>query len=80
MHQSNTYSVLTLSGCTFQSGLIGKLASMEITVSCPPTINIPDESDRQMAWERGQMDYMGSDSFERIQCLLESKIGAGPKP
>lgn len=62
------------------SGLIGKLASMEITVSCPPTINIPDESDRQMAWERGQMDYMGSDSFERIQCLLESKIGTGPKP
>uniref|UniRef100_A0A183ABV3 glycogenin glucosyltransferase n=1 Tax=Echinostoma caproni TaxID=27848 RepID=A0A183ABV3_9TREM len=60
-------------------GLVGKLASLEITVPCPPTLNMPDEGDRQMAWERGQMDYMGSDSFERIQCLLESKIGGPPK-
>ncbi|THD25408.1 Glycogenin glucosyltransferase [Fasciola hepatica] len=61
------------------SGLIGKLASLEITVPCPPTISVPDENDRQMAWERGQMDYLGSDSFERIQSMLESKIGGSSK-
>ncbi|KAF5398870.1 Glycogenin glucosyltransferase [Paragonimus heterotremus] len=61
------------------SGLIGKLATLDINVPCPVTITVTEEADRQLAWERGQMDYRGSDSFERIQALLESKIKGNQK-
>ncbi|KAH8853902.1 Glycogenin-1 isoform 2 [Schistosoma japonicum] len=54
-----------------ESDFVGKLAQIEIS---HPDPEVSDESERQMAWERGQMDYMGSDSFEKIQSLLESKI------
>lgn len=60
-------------------GLLGKLATLEVQVPCPSTIGAP-EIDRQMAWELGQMDYMGSDSFDRIQSLLESKINGATAP
>lgn len=56
------------------TGLLGKLAAMEISVPCVTPLHVVDDADRQLAWERGQMDYMGSDSFDRIQSLLESKI------
>lgn len=53
---------------------MGKLAQIEISQSSSSLTQASDESERQLAWERGQMDYMGSDSFEKIQNLLESKI------
>ncbi|XP_018648485.1 glycogenin-related [Schistosoma mansoni] len=57
-----------------ESDFVGKLAQIEISQSSPSLTQVSDESERQLAWERGQMDYMGSDSFEKIQNLLESKI------
>ncbi|CAH8454455.1 unnamed protein product [Schistosoma mattheei] len=57
-----------------ESDFVGKLAQIEISQSSSSLTQASDESERQLAWERGQMDYMGSDSFEKIQNLLESKI------
>jgi glycogenin glucosyltransferase len=56
------------------SGLIGKLAKLDLNVPHPVSIPLSEDATRQMAWERGQMDYMGNDSFDRIQNMLESKI------
>ncbi|CAL8079049.1 unnamed protein product [Calicophoron daubneyi] len=55
-------------------GLIGRLAKIDVNVPYPAAIPLSEDASRQMAWERGQMDYMGSDSFDRIQNVLESKI------
>ncbi|ESO86328.1 hypothetical protein LOTGIDRAFT_94313, partial [Lottia gigantea] len=54
-------------------GLVGELASLQIK-SGGPSVVFLDDSDRRLAWERGQMDYMGVDSFENIQRKLDSKI------
>lgn len=56
-------------------GLVSKLAALDVRAHCPPTVPcLSEESDRQSKWERGQIDYMGSDSFERIQKILTAKI------
>jgi len=36
-----------------------------------------DDSHRQYSWERGQIDYMGVDSFENIKRQLDAKILPG---
>lgn len=53
-----------------EGGLIGKLAEMKFEFP-PQKEPTPSESDRQSAWERGQVDYLGSESFENIQRKLE---------
>lgn len=57
-----------------QVAIVDKLANLVVDVHCPSNLLVSEESERQLAWERGQMDYMGCDSFERIQRLLESKL------
>jgi hypothetical protein len=37
-----------------------------------------DDEQRQYNWERGQIDYLGADSFENILSRLNAKLnGAG---
>ena len=33
-----------------------------------------DEFQKRMAWEHGNIDYMGQDSFENIQRKLDAKL------
>ncbi|KAG1697372.1 Glycogenin-1 [Nymphon striatum] len=69
------------------SGIAGLLSQMEISASATdstPATGSDDKTSiekaikdhtRQLAWERGQMDYMGEDSFDNIQKKLDSAIG-----
>ncbi|XP_050416650.1 glycogenin-1 isoform X3 [Patella vulgata] len=54
-------------------GLVGELASLQVMAGRPSIVYM-DEVDRKQAWERGQMDYMGVDSFDNIKRKLDSKI------
>nr|KAG5693068.1 hypothetical protein BaRGS_028828 [Batillaria attramentaria]KAG5697985.1 hypothetical protein BaRGS_005803 [Batillaria attramentaria] len=39
-----------------------------------------DDRERRLAWERGQADYMGADSFENIRRKLDQKMAPSPPP
>ncbi|CAH8456440.1 unnamed protein product [Heterobilharzia americana] len=52
-----------------ESGFVGRLAQIEINEAQSSAVHVRHESERQMAWERGQMDYMGSDSFEKYRAF-----------
>jgi len=61
---------LTYSGG--QSGIVGQLASLRLEGPAGQTYTREELSDRQRqyAWERGQVDYVGKDSFEHIQAHI----------
>ena len=48
-------------------GLVGQLASLRIERGSGYTQEQLDDRNRQVEWERGQIDYMGIDSFSNIQ-------------
>ena len=54
-----------------QMGLVGQLASLRIERGTGYTEEQLDDRNRQVEWERGQIDYMGIDSFSNIQVLRE---------
>ncbi|XP_050416642.1 glycogenin-1 isoform X2 [Patella vulgata] len=68
--ESGDHSILDLSRL---GGLVGELASLQVMAGRPSIVYM-DEVDRKQAWERGQMDYMGVDSFDNIKRKLDSKI------
>ncbi|KAK6167202.1 hypothetical protein SNE40_021293 [Patella caerulea] len=89
-HQTKEYDVVKINQQTFDKesaddrildyadlsrlgGLVGELASLQIMAGRPSIVYM-DEVDRKQAWERGQMDYMGVDSFDNIKRKLDSKI------
>jgi hypothetical protein len=39
-----------------------------------------DDEQRQYNWERGQIDYLGADSFENILSRLNSKLNDASSP
>ena len=51
-------------------GLVGQLASLRIERASGYTQEELDDRNRQVEWERGQIDYMGIDSFSNIQVLV----------
>ena len=51
-----------------------KLSTLSICGDQP----VADEN-RQYDWERGQIDYLGADSFDNILVQLNSKIAVAPK-
>jgi len=62
-------------------GLVGELASMKIEQRSKSTyayVQLQD-ANRQYAWERGQIDYLGIDSFSNIQAHLNEVINGPPK-
>lgn len=60
------------------AGLLSHLSITETTATSPseksPFELALDAHARQLAWERGQMDYLGQDSFDNIQKKLDSAI------
>lgn len=59
-------------------GLAGQLAGIALD-SPGGSRAAMDEFQKRMAWETGNIDYMGSDSFENIQRKLDAKL-KGPSP
>ena len=53
-------------------GLVGQLASLRIERGSGYTQEELDDRNRQVEWERGQIDYMGIDSFSNIQVHARS--------
>ena len=50
-----------------QMGLVGQMASLRIERGTGYSQEQLDDRNRQVEWERGQIDYMGIDSFSNIQ-------------
>lgn len=60
-----------------QSGLAGSLSKIHLSHEyrgIGEAASVADEFARQNAWERGQIDYMGSDSFVNIQKKIDEAI------
>ena len=57
-----------------QVDLEGDIARLSIDTAA--TIAHPELNDRlrQAAWERGQIDYKGADSFDNIQKVLDEQL------
>jgi glycogenin glucosyltransferase len=56
------------------SGLAASLAELRLVEHKPKT-----EQERYAAWENGKMDYLGDDSFAKIQAKLDAAVST-PKP
>lgn len=63
---------------TFQSGLAGHLAKLDLSGSEEYKGKVEesgiDEAARRQAWETGQVDYLGTDAFANIQKRLDEAI------
>lgn len=63
---------------TFQSGLAGHLAKLDLSGSEEYLGKVEeggiDEAARRQAWETGQVDYLGTDAFANIQKRLDEAI------
>ncbi|XP_046571773.1 glycogenin-1-like isoform X2 [Haliotis rubra] len=63
-------------------GLVGQLASLEIEGGVGRTGDMVflDDRERKLAWERGQMDYLGVDKFDNIMKKITQEIGDERSP
>jgi len=68
------------------TGLAGNLAnlniselSVEYSGATASEISVPDETARKKNWESGQIDYLGTDSFDNIRKKLDDVIGTSPQ-
>lgn len=52
----------------FQLNLVGSMSSMSLQSS------LDNAEGRFSAWQQGQIDYLGADSFENIQKKLDASI------
>ncbi|XP_046571774.1 glycogenin-1-like isoform X3 [Haliotis rubra] len=70
----------TLDPCV--GGLVGQLASLEIEGGVGRTGDMVflDDRERKLAWERGQMDYLGVDKFDNIMKKITQEIGDERSP
>jgi len=61
-------------------GVVGQLAGMRLDSDVHPQ-PMPQMNERewQYAWERGQIDYLGIDSFANIQTKIEETMRNGAK-
>jgi len=55
-------------------GLVGELASLRLETGIPYTKEQLQDRQRQYAWERGQVDYLGMDSFDLIKGHIEDVV------
>ncbi|XP_013392692.1 glycogenin-1 isoform X1 [Lingula anatina] len=60
------------------SGLAGELASLKLDASPQQPMEAVPEHERRERWERGQVDYLGEDSFQKIQERIDSTLQSGP--
>jgi hypothetical protein len=63
----------------FQGGVVGQLAGLKLEGSKPEPMPLMNEREWQYAWERGQIDYLGIDSFENIKTKIEDTLSNGTK-
>ncbi|XP_023930454.1 glycogenin-1 isoform X2 [Lingula anatina] len=63
---------------TYLSGLAGELASLKLDASPQQPMEAVPEHERRERWERGQVDYLGEDSFQKIQERIDSTLQSGP--
>ncbi|XP_045200204.2 glycogenin-1-like isoform X5 [Mercenaria mercenaria] len=61
-------------------GLAGELATMTVHGAPSPATPLSD-AQRKLNWERGQIDYLGQDSFENIQKKIDETLNTSePAP
>ncbi|XP_071085668.1 glycogenin-1-like isoform X1 [Haliotis cracherodii] len=67
---------------TLLGGLVGQLASLDLEGGMGGTgaAVFLDDRERKLAWERGQMDYLGIDKFDNIMKKLDEEIGDRRSP
>ena len=63
----------------FQIGLVGEMSSLHIEHGGHYTPEQLADGDRQYAWERGQIDYLGIDSFQLIQQRIDQVLSKPKK-
>lgn len=72
----NLMSMLTTS-----EGLIGQLATLKISRDqVPGHASALSSGERKLNWEKGQIDYLGEDSFVNIQKKLEESLSKPAEP
>ncbi|XP_064639604.1 glycogenin-1-like isoform X2 [Lineus longissimus] len=62
-----------------EGGIVGQLAGLKLAGPSPEPLPQMNEREWQYAWERGQIDYLGIDSFENIKSKIEDTLGNGAK-
>ena len=55
-----------------QSELVSGFSQLSVSPATTPSG--PEDHERRAAWERGQMDYMGSDSFDNILSKMQQTL------
>ncbi|XP_064639603.1 glycogenin-1-like isoform X1 [Lineus longissimus] len=66
-------------GTSDEGGIVGQLAGLKLAGPSPEPLPQMNEREWQYAWERGQIDYLGIDSFENIKSKIEDTLGNGAK-
>ncbi|XP_076096689.1 glycogenin-1-like isoform X5 [Mytilus galloprovincialis] len=75
-HKNNRMSMLTTS-----EGLIGQLATLKISRDQGQgSASALSSGERKLNWEKGQIDYLGEDSFVNIQKKLEESLSKPAEP
>ncbi|XP_071085670.1 glycogenin-1-like isoform X3 [Haliotis cracherodii] len=74
--------LLDPSASVSSGGLVGQLASLDLEGGMGGTgaAVFLDDRERKLAWERGQMDYLGIDKFDNIMKKLDEEIGDRRSP
>ena len=88
MEQLSDVSLIVLNfsdGCLQGIDLSGKFGKLhlEVSPSGTPGESSPTEDPQLQQWEKGQMDYLGKDSYQNIEkhidTVLNGKGGRGPR-
>ena len=64
---------------TTSGGLIGELAVLRISKGSEPSRELSSQ-ERKLKWEKGQVDYLGADSFDNIKKKLDASLTGPPEP
>ena len=62
-----------------QEGLVGQLATLRVGTGFEPGPPLSSQ-ERKLNWEKGQIDYLGADSFDNIQKKLEESLSKPAEP
>ena len=78
-YQSPIHRMTTFNTFYWQLGVVEKMGNLTITSgSSAYSQEQLDDANRRLAWEHGQIDYLGIDSFDLIQAKLQESIEKKP--
>jgi len=81
MRVDSKYPCAIMWSVLLQLGLAGALSHVTLGVARSAEQTAYEEHTRKQAWEQGNMDYMGCDSFDNIwRKITETLAQAPPKP